>query len=79
MLRAIVLKGAIPTHTRRVQYLNRQDMLLFDDVMALGATLSDCAHACKTAKINALFANRIAAHHSHSTGKCINHYDLGEI
>ncbi|MEX0329755.1 MAG: double zinc ribbon domain-containing protein [Ruegeria sp.] len=49
------LMGAIDVHPRRSERLRGRDVLLIDDVMTSGATLSACARACLASGANHIF------------------------
>lgn len=49
--RAVLLKGAIRAHPRRVKILQGRDVLLVDDVLTSGATTEVCTFALKQAGV----------------------------
>lgn len=58
--RADVLANAIAAHPARMSKLKGRDVLLVDDVMTSGATLSACARICQAAGANHIFVLALA-------------------
>lgn len=58
--RAKVLEGAIAAHPRRRHHILGRDILLIDDVMTSGATLSACTRVCQSAGANHIFVLALA-------------------
>ncbi len=58
--RSRVLENAISMHPRRSRKLTGRDVLLVDDVMTSGATLSACAQVCLAAGANHIFVLTLA-------------------
>ena len=58
--RAETLSGAIVAHPKRRHWLQGRDVLLVDDVMTSGATLSACARVCRASGANHIFVLTLA-------------------
>ena len=53
--RGEILSGAISVHSKRLQVARARNILLVDDVMTSGATLTACTRACIEAGANHIF------------------------
>ncbi len=58
--RTEILSQAIGVHSKRRHRLTSRDILLVDDVMTSGATLTACARACLDAGANHIFVLTLA-------------------
>lgn len=54
------LENAIAAHPRRLRQMQGRDILLVDDVMTSGATLTSCARVCRASGANHIFVLTLA-------------------